>query len=61
MDRAEAAGVVRRVPDGDDARVVRVELTGKGDTLVTDLTSAHLAKLHELASALNDRVNGHPD
>jgi DNA-binding MarR family transcriptional regulator len=58
VDRAEAAGVVRRTPDPDDARVVRVELTDKGDELVTDLTTAHLAKLHELATALNDRVNG---
>jgi len=57
VDRAEAAGVVRRTPDPDDARVVRVELTDKGDKLVTDLTTAHLAKLHELATALNDRVN----
>jgi DNA-binding MarR family transcriptional regulator len=57
VDRAEAAGVVRRTPDPDDARVVRVELTEKGDKLVTDLTTAHLAKLHELAAALNDRVN----
>ena len=57
VDRAEAVGVVRRTPDSDDARVVRVELTEKGDRLVTDLTTAHLAKLHELAAALNDRVN----
>src|ERR1041384_8818217 len=35
VDRAEAAGLVRRVPDPVDARVVRVELTGRGDGLVT--------------------------
>lgn len=54
VDRAEAAGVVRRRPDPDDARVVRVELTEKGDNLVTELTTAHLTKLYELAAALND-------
>jgi len=54
VDRAEAVGLVRRTPDPDDARVVRVELTDKGDKLVTDLTSAHLARLYELAAALND-------
>lgn len=54
VDRAEAAGVVRRRSDPDDARVVRVELTEMGDKLVTDLTAAHLAKLYELAAALND-------
>ena len=56
VDRAEAAGVVRRRQDPDDARVVRVELTEKGDKLVTDLTTAHLAKLHELSAALNQLV-----
>ena len=59
VDRAEDAGVVRRIPDPDDARVVRVELTDKGDKLVTDLTVAHLARLHELIAALNDLVYVH--
>ena len=54
VDRAEAAGVVRRRPDGDDARVVRVELTDKGEALVTELTAEHLAKLYELATSLNE-------
>jgi DNA-binding MarR family transcriptional regulator len=54
VDRAEVAGVIRRRPDPDDARVVRVELTEKGDKLVTELTTAHLVKLYELAAALND-------
>jgi pyruvate dehydrogenase (quinone) len=31
-------GFVRRRPDPDDARVVRVELTEKGDQLVTEMT-----------------------
>lgn len=57
VDRAEAAGVVRRSQDPDDGRVVRVELTEKGDALVADLTTAHLAKLHELAAALNHLVS----
>ena len=54
VDRAAAAGVARRRPDPDDARVVRVELTEKGDKLVTELTAAHLASLYELAAALHD-------
>lgn len=56
VDRAVAAGLVRRRQDPDDGRVVRVELTDKGDTLVADLTSAHLARLHELSAALNQLV-----
>jgi DNA-binding MarR family transcriptional regulator len=53
VDRAEAAGVVRRIPDAEDARVVRVVLTERGDRLVTDLTKAHLAQLYALTVALS--------
>lgn len=53
VDRAEAAGLVSRMPDQDDARVVRVNLTSKGDRLVTNLARAHLAELHKLTGALN--------
>ncbi|HEY1644058.1 MAG TPA: MarR family winged helix-turn-helix transcriptional regulator [Streptosporangiaceae bacterium] len=54
VNRAEAAGLVRRAPDGEDARVVRVKLTSKGNRLVTELTKAHLAELHKLAVTLNE-------
>jgi DNA-binding MarR family transcriptional regulator len=61
VDRAEAAGLVRRVPDAADARAVRVELTSRGDVLVTRLTQKHLAELHNLAAVLGqltERPNG---
>jgi DNA-binding MarR family transcriptional regulator len=58
VDRAEAGGFVRRRPDSNDARVVRVELTEKGDRLVTDLTEAHLTELHNLTAALVDLLPG---
>jgi DNA-binding MarR family transcriptional regulator len=54
VDRAEAAGLVRRSTDADDARVVRVRLTRRGDRLVTELTESHIAELHKLAAVLND-------
>ena len=54
VDRAEAAGVVRRQQDEQDARVVRVHLTEKGDLLVQNLTAAHLAELYNLAETLNN-------
>lgn len=54
VDRAEAAGVVRRQQDDKDARVVRLYLTDKGHKLVENLTSAHLAELYNLAEALNE-------
>ena len=53
VDRAEAAGFVRRIPDPDDARVARIELTEAGDGLVTGLTETTLAEMHKLAAALN--------
>ena len=56
INRAEAAGFVRRRPDAADARVVRVELTPKGDRLVTKLTREHLAELHGLAITLHNLV-----
>lgn len=54
VDRAEAAGFVRRRPDSDDARVVRVGLTELGNRLVTDLAGAHLAELRKLAVVLSN-------
>jgi len=53
VDRAEAAGFVRRCPDPGDARVARVELTEAGDQLVTGLTEVNLAEMHKLAAALS--------
>lgn len=53
VDRAEAAGFVRRCPDSEDARVARVELTEAGDQLVTGLTEVNLAEMHQLAAALS--------
>jgi DNA-binding MarR family transcriptional regulator len=54
VDRAEAAGVVRRQQDERDARVVRLYLTDKGNRLVKNLTSDHLAELYKLSEALNN-------
>jgi DNA-binding MarR family transcriptional regulator len=54
VQRAEAAGLVRRRPDPDDARVVRVELTDKGGQLVTELTKVTLSEMRKLAIALNN-------
>ena len=56
VDRAEAAGYVRRCSDGRDGRVVRLELTEEGDRLVADLTHVHLVELHKLAAVLHELV-----
>jgi DNA-binding MarR family transcriptional regulator len=67
VDRAETAGIVRRQQDEKDARVVRVYLTEKGEQLVENLTSAHLAELYNLSVSLNNLLqvtrqgNNHPE
>ncbi len=58
VDRAEAAGLVHRVADPRDARLVRVRLTAKGERILTELTPAHLVELHSLAAVLDELVAG---
>jgi DNA-binding MarR family transcriptional regulator len=48
VDRAERAGLVRRVADHQDRRVVRLELTGDGEARLAELTTAHLEELSRL-------------
>jgi DNA-binding MarR family transcriptional regulator len=59
IDRAEAAGLVERMPDDYDGRVVRVRLTRDGDRIVQRLARAHLERLHKLATVLDDLVTRH--
>jgi len=61
VDRAELAGLVRRTRDLADGRVVRVRLTPEGDQVLQRLTRAHLERLHELATVLDEFVTRHED
>lgn len=56
INRAEAAGLVERIPDADDGRVVRVRLTAASDRILYQLTRAHLDRLRELADVLYELV-----
>ena len=58
VDRAAAAGLVRRTADDTDGRIVRVTLTGYGDRIVRQLTKAHLERLRDLAGVLDGLVAG---
>jgi DNA-binding MarR family transcriptional regulator len=58
VDRAEAAGFVRRTTDSSDGRLVRVQLTARGERCLSELTPAHLAQLHSLAAILDELVIG---
>jgi DNA-binding MarR family transcriptional regulator len=59
VDRAEGAGLVERTPDSEDGRVVRVRLTRDGDRVLHKLTRAHLDRLRELATVLDELVTKH--
>ncbi len=59
IDRAEAAGLVQRMRDAEDGRVVRVRLTAEGDQILQKLTRAHLERLYELAAVLDEFVTRH--
>jgi DNA-binding MarR family transcriptional regulator len=59
VDRAEDAGLVERIPDPVDGRVVRVRLTAGGEEVLQKLTRAHLDRLHELAAVLDEFVTKH--
>ena len=51
VDRAEAGGWVRRVPDQIDHRVVRVRLTARGARVLESLAAEHLEELQRIGSA----------
>ena len=49
VDRAEEAGLVERLEDGKDRRVVRLRLTPRGEETLRLLSAAHLEELERLA------------
>ena len=60
IDRAEAAGLVRRYRDGADARMIRIRLTPEGERRLARLSAAHLDELRRLAPMLEHLVIGEP-
>ena len=52
VDRAEAAGLVRRVGDSYDARVVRLSLTPIARRRLMSLAAVHLEELSRLVTEL---------
>ena len=55
LDRLEEAGLIRRAPDPDDRRGVKLELTEAGERVWTESTSAQAQKEIVVASALTKR------
>jgi DNA-binding MarR family transcriptional regulator len=57
VDRAEAAGLVKRWRDAADGRVTRVRLTRDGQRRLDLLAPAHLDELRSLAPVLDQLVS----
>jgi DNA-binding MarR family transcriptional regulator len=55
LDQLEKAGLVRRLPDPEDRRALKVELTDKGHKLWTDSLTVQAGKEAALAAALDER------
>lgn len=58
VDRADAAGLVRRARDEQDQRIVRLRLTGDGAKRLDALTALHLQELERLARKLPGASRG---
>ena len=52
VNRAEAAGLLTRLPDARDQRVVRLQLTKLGKRCLEQLSALHLEELRRLAPSL---------
>ena len=52
VDRAARAGLVRRIADADDHRVVRLELTARGSRKLAQLSELHLEEIRRLGPLL---------
>lgn len=54
VDRIEAAGLVRRVGDRTDHRVVRVSLTPAGEAVLASLSRPHQEELRRIGESFRD-------
>lgn len=55
LDRLERAGLIRRRPDPNDRRAIRVELTEKGSRTWGEAVDVQAEKERRIASALSER------
>jgi DNA-binding MarR family transcriptional regulator len=56
VDRTEKAGLIARVRDADDHRVVRLQLSAAGEEILAGLSSAHLEELARLATLFESMI-----
>ena len=58
IDRAEKAGLVQRLEDGGDRRIVRLRLTSHGENLLQQLTATHLEEIQRLTPRIQEISQG---
>jgi DNA-binding MarR family transcriptional regulator len=58
IDRAQAAGLIERHADPDDARAVRLRLTALGEERLEALAAAHPEELARLEAQLHGLWDG---
>lgn len=58
VDRAESAGLVERIEDQDDRRIVRLRLTEKSRGILVALSRLHLEELKRLAPEMRSLWSG---
>lgn len=56
VDRSVRAGLLERVKDVEDHRVVRLRLSAAGERMVAELSSAHLEELARLTPLLQEML-----
>ena len=61
VDRAVGAGLIERVSDSEDQRVVRLHLTSTGEEKVAALATAHLEELSRLRTQFTSLWEGLPE
>ncbi|AEA25448.1 MULTISPECIES: MarR family winged helix-turn-helix transcriptional regulator [Pseudonocardia] len=52
VNRAQGQKLVRRAPDPDDARMVRVGLTSQGERALAELSALHRSELERMGTVL---------
>lgn len=58
VNRAEGAGLVKRKPDPEDGRVVRVKITAKASRVLDKLAALHLDELNRLSGSADALTRG---
>jgi DNA-binding MarR family transcriptional regulator len=57
VQRLESQGLIERILDPDDARVVHLQVTARGERILEDLALAHRTELHHMKPMLQALIS----